>query len=108
MTLEKFNPRTLDPQSFPGKAITIFPAITKAGGLDFSTYFASFGASETADLPAPYAEIWVVLTGTLSLFSNGRTVVANQGEMLHVPQDTPGTVTALVPTTLACISFPAH
>lgn len=108
MPLTRFAADTIEKQDFPGKAITIFPAITRENALPYSAYFASFGPSETADLPAPYAELWIVLTGALSLWSNGITITARPGEMVHVPADTPGTVTALGPTTLACVSIPAH
>lgn len=106
--LRKFTAERLDWQSFPGKAIAIAQAVAKEDGGDLSAYFARLGKNETADLPVPYAEIWVVMSGALTLHSGGETFTAGAGEVLHVPADTPGEVVVEADTELVCVSVPAH
>lgn len=106
--LRKFNRDALDWQSFGDKAIALAPVITKDEGGPLSAYFARFGKGEAADLPAPYAEVWVVTKGVLTLRSEGRTLTASAGELLHLPPDTPGEVVADTETELVCVSVPPH
>lgn len=88
--LRKFTKAGLGWQTFPGKSIAIAHAVTKNEGGSLSAYFARRGKGEVADLPVPYAEIWVMMSGALTLHSGGETITAGQGEVLHVPMDTPG------------------
>lgn len=95
-------------QGMDGHAIEIGPLIEKAEGGPLSAYYARFGVGETAALPAGYAEVWVVVSGSLTLRTGGRTLTAGPGDLLHVPEDSPGELTAEEDTELACVSVPAH
>lgn len=95
-------------QRFGERDITMTPAVEASEGGALSAYSASFGAGEVADLPAPYEEVWVVLSGQLRLDSHGQSLTARTGDLVHVPSDSPGTVEALELTALACVSVPAH
>ncbi|WP_026116770.1 AraC family ligand binding domain-containing protein [Nocardiopsis valliformis] len=95
-------------QGMDGHAIQIGPLIEKAEDGPLSAYYARFGRGETAALPAGYAEVWVVITGALTLRTGGRTLTAGPGDLLHVPEDSPGELTADEETELACVSVPAH
>lgn len=97
-----------DWQSLGDHRIQLGPVIEKAEGGPLSAYYARFGAGETAPLPAPYAEVWVVVAGAVSVHTRGRTVSAGPGDILHVPENSPGEVRADEDTELACVSVPAH
>ena len=88
--------------------ISIAPALTKDEGQPMSVYTSFFRAGAQADLPAPYAEIWVVLNGALRVGTASDAVTARAGDFVHVPEQAPGTVEALEDTRLVCISVPAH
>ncbi|MBN6039007.1 cupin [Amycolatopsis sp. 195334CR] len=87
-----------------GNGIRIAPGLDKEDGESMSSYTAFFPAGARADLPAAYAEVWVVLSGALRV----DTVTVRAGEYVHVPEQTPGEVEALEDTTLVCVSVPAH
>ena len=95
-------------QGMDGRAIRIGPLVEKAEGGPLSAYYARFGSGETAALPAAYTEVWVVLSGSLTLRTGGRVLTAGPGDLLHVPEDSPGELTAEEDTELACVSVPAH
>lgn len=99
------NDRTVQ---FGEHRIFITPAVEKADGGPLSAYSAHFGRGEQADLPAPYEEVWVVLSGALRLHGSGEDVVVRAGEFVQVPEQSPGTVEALEDTLLVCVSVPAH
>lgn len=88
--------RRFTPDERPGsirfgeQRIVITPAVTAAEGGPLSTYSASFGAGERAPLPAPYGEVWVVVSGVLQVRSGEADLRVTAGEHLHVPQDSPG------------------
>ncbi|QOR69857.1 DUF861 domain-containing protein [Ruania alkalisoli] len=88
--------------------IEISPGVRVEEGLPFSAYSAHFGAGETAQLPASYEEVWVVVSGQLRIRSDGLEVVAGAGDYVYVPRDSPGVVDAMEATTLVCVSVPAH
>ncbi len=88
--------------------IEISPGVGAEEGLPFSAYSAQFGAGETAQLPASYEEVWVVVSGQLQIRSGGLELTAGAGDYVHVPPDSPGVVEAMVATTLVCVSVPAH
>jgi uncharacterized RmlC-like cupin family protein len=92
-----------------GDRILIAPALGggEAGG-SMSAYTAFFYAGARADLPAPYAEVWVVLGGALRVGAGSDAVTVRAGDFVHVPEQTPGVVEALEDTTLVCVSVPAH
>jgi mannose-6-phosphate isomerase-like protein (cupin superfamily) len=73
-----------------------------------SAYVARFGKGEVADLPAPYAEIWVIVKGGLTIRDGDLELFARAGEFLHVPPDSLGQVVADEDTELVCVSVPAH
>ena len=91
-----------------GDQISIAPALTKDEGQPLSAYASFFRAGARADLPAPYAEVWVVLSGVLRVGTAGDAVTVRAGEFVHVPEQAPGTVEALEDTRLVCVSVPAH
>lgn len=93
---------------FGDHQISIAPALTKDEGQPMSAYTAFFRAGAQADLPAPYAEIWVVLSGVLRVGTATDAVTVRTGDFVHVPEQAPGTVEALEDTRLICISIPAH
>lgn len=108
-TVRRFSPAGVEHwQGLDGHAIRIGPLIEKSEGGPLSAYYASFGEGETAALPAGYAEVWVVLSGSLTLHTGGRVLTAGPGDLLHVPEDSPGELTADEATELACVSVPAH
>jgi quercetin dioxygenase-like cupin family protein len=88
--------------------ISIAPALTKDEGQSMSAYTSFFRAGARADLPAPYAEIWVVLSGALRVGAAADALTVRPGEFVHVPEQAPGAVEALEDTRLVCISVPAH
>ncbi|GAA3786419.1 cupin domain-containing protein [Micromonospora maritima] len=73
-----------------------------------SAYPAFFTAGARADLPAAYAEVWVVISGAIRVGAEGDAVTAGPGDFVHVPRQAPGTVEALEDTTMVCVSVPAH
>ncbi|ALG08334.1 cupin domain-containing protein [Kibdelosporangium phytohabitans] len=93
---------------FGDHQISIAPALTKDEGGPMSAYTALFRAGAKADLPAPYAEIWVVLSGSLRVGTGSDAVTVRAGEFVHVPEQAPGIVEALEETRLICVSVPAH
>ena len=88
--------------------IRIAPALDKQEGGSMSAYTAHFRAGASAELPAPYAELWVVLSGELRVGAGDDAVTARAGDLVHVPQEAPGAVEALEDTTVVCVSVPAH
>ena len=88
--------------------ILIAPALGKAEGESMSAYTALFRAGARADLPAPYAELWVVLSGAIRVGTAGDAVTVRTGDFVHVPEQAPGIVEALEDTTMVCVSVPAH
>jgi quercetin dioxygenase-like cupin family protein len=88
--------------------IAIAAALRKEDGESMSAYTAFFRAGAIAELPAPYSEIWVVLSGTLRVGVEGDVITARAGDFVHVPEQAPGVVEALDDTTMVCVSVPAH
>lgn len=88
--------------------IVIAPALHKEESEEMSAYTAHFGAGANADLPAPYAEMWVVLSGALRVGAGEDAVTVHAGDLVHVPEQAPGSVEALADTTVVCVSVPAH
>ncbi len=88
--------------------IRIVPGLDAAAGRSMSAYTASLSAGARADLPAPYAEVWVVLGGALRVGAGAEAVTARAGDFVHVPEQSPGAVEALEDTTVVCVSVPAH
>jgi len=88
--------------------IRIAPALGKEAGGSMSAYTAFFSAGARADLPASYAEVWVVLSGALRVGVEGDAVTVRAGDFVHVPEQAPGVVDALEDTTMVCVSVPAH
>lgn len=95
-------------EQFGGRAIFITAAVSAAEGGPLSAYSAHFAQGEQADLPAPYAEVWVVLRGWLAIDDGVAVKMVREGEFLHVPANTPGRARAVEDTTLVCVSVPAH
>lgn len=91
-----------------GDRIHIAPGLGKEAGGSMSAYSAFFQAGARADLPAGYAEVWVVLSGALRLRDGSGAMTVRAGEFVHVPEQTPGIVEALEDTTMVCVSVPAH
>lgn len=93
---------------FGDQQIFVSPAVTKVEGHSLSAYASFFQEGEQADLPAPYAEVWVLLSGSLRVGDSDDTVTVQAGEFLLVPEQTPGVVEALEDAQLVCVSVPAH
>ncbi|MFD4401157.1 cupin domain-containing protein [Nocardia sp. NPDC058499] len=91
-----------------GDRIRIAPGLDKEAGRSMSAYTALFRAGARADLPADYAEVWVVLSGALRVGRESDAVTVRAGEFVHVPEQTSGVVEALEDTTMVCVSVPAH
>ncbi|PSK81209.1 hypothetical protein CLV63_1488 [Murinocardiopsis flavida] len=91
-----------------GDKILIGPALDKEVGGSMSAYTSFFHAGARADLPASYAEVWVVLSGSLRVGAESDAVTVRAGEFVHVPEQAPGVVEALEDTTMVCVSVPAH
>lgn len=91
-----------------GDGILISPALDGDVGGSMSAYTSFFPAGARADLPAPYAEVWVVLRGAVRVGAEGEAVTSRAGDFVHVPEHAPGSVEALEDTTMVCISVPAH
>ncbi len=77
-------------------------------GRSMSAYPAFFAVGARADLPAAYAEVWVVLSGTFRVGAGGDAVTARAGDFVHVPEQAAGIVEALEDTIVVCVSVPAH
>ena len=88
--------------------ILIAPAIGEEDGASMSAYTAFFRAGASADLPASYEEVWVVLSGALRVGAEQDAVTVRAGDFVHVPEQAPGIVVALEDTTTVCVSVPAH
>ncbi|MFI6026524.1 cupin domain-containing protein [Amycolatopsis magusensis] len=91
-----------------GDRILIAPGLGKEAGGAMSAYTSFLAAGAQADLPASYAEVWVVLSGVLRVGARGDAVTVHAGEFVHVPEQTPGVVEAIEDTTMVCVSAPAH
>ncbi|MGI5219736.1 cupin domain-containing protein [Nocardia sp. CA-290969] len=91
-----------------GEGIRIAPGLDKEAGAAMSAYTAFFAAGACADLPAPYAEVWVVLSGALRVGEGSDAVTLRAGDYVHVPEQAPGVVEAFEDTTMVCVSVPAH
>jgi len=91
-----------------GDHIFIAPALGKNDGGSMSAYTAFFDAGARAELPASYAEVWVVLHGVLRVGAETDAVTVHAGDYVHVPEETPGAVEALEDSTIVCVSVPAH
>ncbi|GAA3952864.1 hypothetical protein GCM10023085_39200 [Actinomadura viridis] len=91
-----------------GDGILIAPALGKEVGRSMSAYTSFFQMGARADLPAPYAEVWVVLSGALRVGAESDAVTVRAGDFVHVPEQAPGVVEALEDTTMVCVSVPAH
>jgi quercetin dioxygenase-like cupin family protein len=91
-----------------GDRILIAPAFGKEAGGSMSAYTSFFSAGARADLPASYAEVWVVLSGALRVGAGSDAVTVRAGDFVHVPEQAPGVVEALEDTTMVCVSVPAH
>lgn len=88
--------------------ILIAPALGKETGGSMSAYTSFFQAGARADLPAPYAEVWVVLSGALQVGTESDAVTVRSGDFVHIPEQASGFVEALEDTTMVCVSVPAH
>lgn len=88
--------------------ILLVPGLGKEAGAGMSTYTTHLAAGAEAALPAPYEEVWVVLSGALRVGLGPEAVSVLAGEHVHVPADAPGVVRAIEATTMVCISVPAH
>jgi quercetin dioxygenase-like cupin family protein len=88
--------------------ILIAPALDKDEGGSMSAYTSFLRAGARADLPAPYAELWVVLSGALRVGAASDAVTVRAGEFVHVPEQAPGYVEALADTRMVCVSVPAQ
>ena len=93
---------------FGERQIWVTPAVEASEGGPLSAYSAHFGQGEQAELPAPYEEVWTVLSGQLRVSCGPSVSLVHSGEFLHVPEDTPGWVEAIEDTELVCVSVPAH
>ncbi|MEJ3652357.1 cupin [Actinomycetes bacterium KLBMP 9759] len=91
-----------------GDRIRIAPGLDGEIGVSMSAYTAFFQVGARADLPAPYAEVWVVLSGALRVGAGRDAVTARAGDFVHVPEQAPGVVEAVEDTTVVCVSVPAH
>src|SRR5688500_4678616 len=91
-----------------GNRILIAPALGKEACSSMSAYASFLYAGARADLPASYAEVWVVLRGALRVGAESDAVTVRAGDFVHVPEQTPGVVEALEDTTMVCVSVPAH
>jgi quercetin dioxygenase-like cupin family protein len=91
-----------------GDGILIAPALGKDESETMSAYTSFFRKGARADLPAPYDEVWVVLSGALRVGAGSEAVTVRAGDFVHVPEQAPGTVEALEDTTMVCVSVPAH
>ena len=91
-----------------GDRILIAPALDKEAGRSMSAYTSFLHAGARADLPAPYAEVWVVLSGAIRVGAASDAVTVRAGDFVHVPERTSGVVEALEDTTMVCVSVPAH
>lgn len=106
--VRKFVPQDSGAIQLGDRRIHLAPAVDKAEGGPLSAYSAFFGKGERADLPAPYEEVWVVVSGALAIRSGGSELTATAGDFLHVPEASPGEVEATDDTRLVCVSVPAH
>lgn len=88
--------------------IVILPGLDKTIGRSMSAYTAFLQVGARADLTASYAEIWVVLSGSLRIGTGTDAVTAQSGDYLHIPEQTAGEIEALEETTIVCVSVPAH
>lgn len=108
-TVRRFSPAQVENwQGLGDHRIQLGPVIGKEEGGPLSAYYARFGKGETADLPAPYSEVWIVISGSLTVRAPDSTVTAGPGDLLHVPEHSPGELRAEEDTELACVSVPAH
>jgi quercetin dioxygenase-like cupin family protein len=91
-----------------GHGILITGGLDAREGVSMSAYTAFFAAEARADLGAPYAEIWVVLIGTLRLGTETDGVTVRAGDYVHVPEQAAGVVEAIDDAKVICVSVPAH
>jgi quercetin dioxygenase-like cupin family protein len=91
-----------------GDRILIAPGFGEEVSRSMSAYTSFFRAGARADLPAPYEEVWVVLSGALRVGVEGDAATVRAGDFAHVPEQAPGVVEALEDTTVVCVSVPAH
>jgi quercetin dioxygenase-like cupin family protein len=106
--VQHFTPKASENTARFGDGISITPGLAKESGQELSTYAAHFRSGSHAELPAPYAEIWVVISGTIRVGDGTRALTVGAGEYVHIPEQTPGSVEAIEDTTMVCVSVPAH
>ncbi|WP_328470871.1 hypothetical protein OHA21_05665 [Actinoplanes sp. NBC_00393] len=108
MRVRKFGSAIGDDAIRFGDGILIAPAFGKEANASMSAYTSFFHAGARADLPASYAEVWVVLSGALRVGAGSGAVTVGAGDFVHVPEQAPGVVEALEDTVMVCVSVPAH
>ncbi|MEV6816348.1 cupin domain-containing protein, partial [Micromonospora sp. NPDC051296] len=81
-----------------GDRILIAPALDKEASRSMSAYTSLLYAGARAGLPAPYAEIWVVLSGAVRVGAGSDAVTVHAGDFVHVPEQAPGVVEAIEDT----------
>jgi len=84
----------IDWHQFGDKQIFVGEAVEEEFGYQMSVAFAQFAAGEGDDVPAPYDEVWVVTEGALTVRGDGYTVHAQKGDLVHIPEGSPGVVEA--------------
>jgi mannose-6-phosphate isomerase-like protein (cupin superfamily) len=91
-----------------GDRILIAPALGEEASRSMSAYPSFLYTGARADLPASYAEVWVVLSGALRVGTESDAGTVRAGDFVHVPEQTSGVVQVLEDTTMVCVSVPAH
>ncbi len=61
---------------------------------------------ERISLPAPEEQVWVIVRGRLRLSTLRGTMTVTTGEIVHIPENSPGDVTAEAATTYVSVSLP--
>jgi mannose-6-phosphate isomerase-like protein (cupin superfamily) len=107
-SVQRFGPVAGDDAVRFSDEILVVSGLGVEAGAGMSTYTTHLAAGAEADLPAPYEEVWVVLSGALRVGLGSAAVAVRAGEHVHVPVAAPGVVRAIEATTMVCVSVPAH
>lgn len=88
------------------KRIFMGEVVEETYGYQMSVGFAQLAKGESADIPAPYDEVWIVTNGALAIRADGDTLLARAGDLLYVPAGSPGLAHAEEDVELVLASHP--
>lgn len=107
MSIRKFSiTETKTWEQLEDKQIFGGDVLDESYGHRMSAMYWQLGKGEHAEVPAPYDEVWIVTRGAVTIRSGEDRVTAHGGELLLVPEATPGVAEAEADTELFTVAHP--